>query len=270
MEPDQKYATVGAFVLLTAVGLVLFGLWLSGSLADKDKACYLMRFDNSVAGLTQGSVITFRGVSVGQVQSIRINPQDDTQILVRAALDKRTPIKLSTYAKLKPQGITGASYIELDLNPAITQSNQPTKREGCRTIVTTQSGIDQIVNLLPQILDKALQVTDRLADVLGGSNAANISETLANLKDTTAELRSATANIGPQLEGATGNLNSALNNINKLTESFNNGGGNIQDLQDTVRQAKAAITEVKTLTEDIRTNPRRALNTPTVKEEKVP
>jgi phospholipid/cholesterol/gamma-HCH transport system substrate-binding protein len=270
MEPDQKFATVGLFVLLSAAGLIVFTLWLSGRLNDQDTACYYMRFGNSVAGLSQGSVITFRGVSVGTVQGIRINPQDDTQILVRAALDKRTPIKPSTFAKLKPQGITGASYIELDIDPSVTDSNRESGKNGCRTIATKASGIEQIVNLLPQILDKALVVTDRLSNLLGDGNTANISETLANLRDTTAELRSATTNIGPQLTGATSNLNNALANINKLTASFNNGGSNVQDLQDTVRQAKAAIVEVRTLTEDIRTNPRRAFNTPTVKEEKVP
>lgn len=243
MEPDQKYAAVGAFVVFAIIGIVIFTLWISGSLADRDKACYLMRFDNSVAGLTEGSQITFRGVNVGNVQRIRINPQNDSQILVRAALNKNTPIKPSTYAKLKPQGITGASYIELDIRDDITTSNQPSRIKGCRYIVTTPSGIEQIVNLLPQILDKTLQVTQRLSDILGGQNATNISETLANLRATTSQL-------------------------NKATSSLN--GGNVQDLQDTIRQTRAAVTEIRGLAEDLRTNPRRTLNTPAVKEEKVP
>jgi phospholipid/cholesterol/gamma-HCH transport system substrate-binding protein len=271
MEPDQKFAAVGLFVVLSALGLVGFSLWLSGRLANQDKACYVMRFDNSVAGLSQGSTITFRGVGVGQVQSIRINPRNDAQILVRAALEQRTPIKPNTVAQLKPQGVTGASYIELDLGQGVTGSGQPLGHDdSCKVIVTLPSGIEQIVNMLPRILDQTLEVTQRLSDLLGQGNVQNVSETLANLNALTGEMRKVTAQVGPQLTSATTQLNAAMANLNKVTASINQGGGSLQDLQDTVRQARAAAEEVKTLAQDVRTNPRRILNAPVVKEEQVP
>lgn len=270
MEPDQNYAAVGLFVVLGIVGVVAFSLWLSGRLANQDKACYLMRFDNSVAGLSQGSTITFRGVGVGQVQAIRINPRNDAQILVRAALDNRTPIKANTVAQLKPQGVTGASYIELDLGEGVTGSDQPTPVRGCRSIVTLPSGIEQIVNMLPRILDQALVVTERLTELLGEGNVTNVSETLANLNALTGELRAVSADVGPQLKHATAELNGAMENLNKLTAGLARGGSGLQNLQDTVREAKEAMVEIKALAEDVRTNPRRVLVAPTVKEVNVP
>lgn len=271
MEPDQKFAAVGLFMVLGALGLVGFSLWLSGRLANQDKACYVMRFDNSVAGLSQGSTITFRGVGVGQVQSIRINPRNDAQILVRAALDRRTPIKANTIAQLKPQGVTGASYIELDLREGVTGSGQVlAHNDKCKVIVTLPSGIEQIVTMLPRILDQTLEVTQRLSDLLGQGNVRNVSETLANLNALTRELRGVSEQVGPQLTSATTQLSGAMANLNKLTASVDKGGAGLQDLQDTVREAKQAMQEIRTLAEEVRTNPRRVIAAPVVKEEQVP
>lgn len=270
MEPKQKFAAVGLFLILGAAALVGLSLWLQKSFADKGTACYFMRFDNSVAGLSQGSVITFRGVSVGTVKGIRINPHDDKQILVRAALDSRTPIRPGTIARLKPQGITGASYIELDINDNETRSGQPFRNGNCKLIATEPSGIDQIVNRLPQILDKALLVTERLERLLGDENMANISGTLANLNSLTGELSRTSEDLGPQLKGAAEQLNGAMSNINSLTGSLDGGGATAASLQDTLRQAQATLSEMKDLAEGLRSDPQRVLLAPKVNEVKVP
>lgn len=271
MEPNQKYATVGAFLIITIVAFVAICVWLQGALANRDKACYVMRFDNSVAGLSQGSTITFRGVGVGQVESIRINPRNDAEILVRAALDKQTPIKASTVATLKPQGITGGSYIELDLKNGETRSGQPMgKDEECRLITTLPSGIDQIVNRLPQILDNALVVTQRLSDLLDTGNVENVNGTLANLNKLTEDLSKASSELGPQLEQAGSQLTAAMENLNKMSKQFESNGSTAASFQQTIRDAQSTIEEVKALTEEIRSNPRRMLLTPKVNEVKVP
>lgn len=269
MEPSQKFAAVGIFLITGAATLVGLSLWLQKSFAERDKACYIMRFDNSVAGLSQGSSITFRGVGVGQVQEIRINPYNDKQIVVRAALDKRTPIRNTTIARLKPQGITGASYVELDFDEKATVSGQPSRMEGCRLIATVPSGIDQIVNRLPQILDSALIVTQRLEHLLDENNVDNISGTLANLNNLTSELNKTGSVLGPQLEKAAAQLNSAMANINSLSDSFNNNGTTATSLQDTLRQAQSTLSEMKDLAEGLRADPQRVLLAPTVNEVKV-
>ena len=272
MEPDQKYAAVGLFVLLGLAGLVVMGLWLNGALARQNTQCFVMRFDGSVGGLSQGSTITYRGVGVGTVERIRINPQNDAQILVRALLVDNTPIHPNTVAQLKPQGVTGASYIELDLMEGETRTGTPAKRaEGCRIIATRPSGIAQIVSTLPQILDKAMQVADRLSAVLDTSNTAHISAALANLNTLTATLSSQSQAVGPDLRDAAQALRASMDNLNRMTHALeNNAQGNVQALQATVRETGAAMREIKTLAEELRRNPRRLILTPEVREERVP
>lgn len=270
MEPNQKYVAAGLFVLVGGLVFVGVCIWLQDMWANRGKACYVMRFDNSVAGLSQGSPITLRGVRVGQVENIRINPSNDEQILVRAALDEKTPIKPSTIATLKSQGITGASYIELDFSEGETRSGREVRNGECRLIATRPSSVAEIVDRLPRILDNALEVTERLSKVFGDTNMQNISSTLANLSQLTGELGKASQSFGPQLEKASAQLGAAMENLNRLTGQLENKGTTAQTLQETIRQAQGTLVEMRALTEEIRANPRRVLLAPTVNEVKVP
>lgn len=272
MEPDQKYAGVGLFVIITVAGLLGFTLWINGYMERQNKECFLMRFNNSVAGLSQGSAITFRGVNIGQVEGIRISPTDSTQILVRAFVDERTPIHPNTVAQLKPQGITGASYIELDVRPGRTPTVKPSTRfENCRTIETLPSNIEQIVNTLPQILNKTLLVADRLAQVLDDENSTNFKNVLTNMNTLTKQLNETTKTLGPDMKAAMTEMRASMEKLNRLAGKLDGGAdGNIQGLQEAVRQTTAAMAEVKRLTESLRVNPQRTLFTPDVNEEKIP
>ena len=64
---------LGALALLVA-SILLFG---SGKLFSKTRA-YIMYFDRSVAGLSVGSAVTFRGVKIGSVKDIRLELDPDT------------------------------------------------------------------------------------------------------------------------------------------------------------------------------------------------
>ncbi len=272
MEPDQKYAGIGLFVIVTVAGLLGFALWINGYLERKDKVCYLMRFNNSVAGLNQGSAITFRGVNIGQVDGIRISPNDNTQILVRAFVDERTPIHANTMAQLKPQGITGASYIELDVKPGPKPTVRPSTRfENCHTIETLPSNIEQIVNTLPRILDRTLDVANRLSEVLDAENTANFKQVLVNMNALVKKLDQTATTLGPDMKQAMEEMRKSMENLNRLSGKLDTSAdGNIQGLQEAVRQTTAAMAEVKRLTESLRVNPQRTIFSPDVNEEKIP
>ena len=80
MSQKASPTAIGAFVVgavaLVVVGLLVFG----GGRFFTDRTRWVAYFDESVAGLTVGSPVTFRGVRVGQVVEIRaqIDSQDLT------------------------------------------------------------------------------------------------------------------------------------------------------------------------------------------------
>ncbi|MDB4989318.1 MAG: uncharacterized protein JWN04_4496, partial [Myxococcaceae bacterium] len=72
MSAPTNHWKLGLFVL-TSVILGLMGIvFLAGRALQKDTVRYTSFFDESVTGLNTGSPVSYRGVTVGNVQDINI------------------------------------------------------------------------------------------------------------------------------------------------------------------------------------------------------
>ena len=60
-----------------------------------------------MSGLQQGGQVLYRGIPIGQVDDIRIDPDNVETVLVMVDVDRETPIKADTVATLEFQGLTG-------------------------------------------------------------------------------------------------------------------------------------------------------------------
>jgi phospholipid/cholesterol/gamma-HCH transport system substrate-binding protein len=124
VETRANYVMVGSSVLAALATIIIFVFWLgSRQLSDRDEV-YHTYFTGSVAGLAGGSPVRYRGVPVGTVGGIEIDPQNIERIRVTLKLRANTPVRSDTVASLETTGITGASYIELSgatqASPALT------------------------------------------------------------------------------------------------------------------------------------------------------
>jgi phospholipid/cholesterol/gamma-HCH transport system substrate-binding protein len=111
MEIRASYLIVGAVVLALLAGLAGFSLWLVDAGVDRDLARYEIDFAGSVSGLPEGGQVLYRGIPVGRVADIRINPDNVEAVLVTIEVDRETPIKEDTVATLEFQGLTGIAYV---------------------------------------------------------------------------------------------------------------------------------------------------------------
>lgn len=113
MNAKTNYTLVGAFVLVSVALIIFFVIWLLHPANEQEMQSYRIDFTESVSGLNVDSPVKYRGVTVGKVKSIRISPKNIEKIEVFIDVWKSTPIKVDTVAKLKSQGITGLSYVDL-------------------------------------------------------------------------------------------------------------------------------------------------------------
>lgn len=121
MNNKVNYTFVGFIVLLGFVTVSIFSYWmLKPSHADENKN-YVIYFDESVFGLNLDAPVKFRGISVGKVANLRINPNNSEQVEVQVAILKDTPIKNNIVAVLTAQGITGLTYINLTVGEPYVQ-----------------------------------------------------------------------------------------------------------------------------------------------------
>src|SRR4029079_7917424 len=92
METKANYVLIGAFTILTAVLLLLFGLWAAKYSSEKSWTEYAVIFHEPVTGLTEGSSVQYNGISVGTVESLRLAPDDPREVLARFELAGATPV----------------------------------------------------------------------------------------------------------------------------------------------------------------------------------
>ena len=157
MNSKTNYTLVGLFVMLSIAMIFVFVIWLIRPTDEKEVTPFKIFFTESVSGLNVDSPVKYRGVTIGKVTRMKINPKNSEEIEVDILVDKTAPIKVDTVAKLKSQGITGLNYIDL------SQGSPDTP-------LLCDESEDPVINSVPSFLVKVEESF--------GSVSVNLSKTL--------------------------------------------------------------------------------------------
>jgi phospholipid/cholesterol/gamma-HCH transport system substrate-binding protein len=217
MKNNKVYLMVGAFVLCGTA--LLIGIWLWFSASNRQAYdIYRIVFHEPVDGLTTNSIVKYNGVEVGRVKEIHLDKADPSSIFVYINILQGTPIAISTYATIKPQGVTGMSFINLGLNRSKKFIViEPHNSDPYPTIVAQPS-------LLYSLTEQAQSVTGNIKDIslqikaaLNDKNMAHLSHIVANLDQATTAVAKQSNNI----EHSLGLINQVLINFKDNTQHFN-------------------------------------------------
>jgi phospholipid/cholesterol/gamma-HCH transport system substrate-binding protein len=166
METDKHYFFEGLFIIGISVAAAFFAMWL-GSPGSRDDVLYRIHFSDSVSGLTVGDPVTFRGVDVGTVKSMGIDPADSRLVLVEVRLRKDTPVKTDTRASLALKGITGVVNIELSGgDPAAKTLLAVTPVGKVPEIPSEKTGLKAMLDELPKLVEKFSSIEDQVKKVV--------------------------------------------------------------------------------------------------------
>ena len=257
MNNRVNYTLVGFFVLIGAVLILSLSYWMLKPSNDKETQVYSIYFDESVFGLNLDAPVKYRGISVGKVTRLRINPNNSEQVEVQATILKTTPIKESTVARLTAQGITGLTYINLTLGSNDAPILQAKKGESCPVIQTVPSffeNIEQSLGGLSVELSEALQGAQKL---LADNNQKNFSLILKNTAELTSKMNrlmddrtiASLQKSSQNLESITHKMDNVIPNINKLVNKSVQWQDNIATSFNSIMKSylniKSAMTEIK-------------------------
>jgi phospholipid/cholesterol/gamma-HCH transport system substrate-binding protein len=166
MESDKHYFFEGLFIIVFSIAAALFAVWL-GSSGHRDDVIYRIRFPDSVSGLTAGDTVKFRGVDVGTVKSMIIDPENSRLVRVDVRLRKETPVKTDTRASLTLKGITGVVFIELNGgDPAAKTLLAVTPENQVPEIPSEKTGLNAMLDELPKLVKKFAAIEDQVKKVV--------------------------------------------------------------------------------------------------------
>lgn len=208
METHARHVLVGGFVVLCGALVVVAILWLGKGNIDREMHYYEVVFSDEVSGLTPGSPVEYSGITVGDVQNLRLDERDPRIVRVRIRVNAQTPVREDTGARLGLANITGSTLIRLyggspdsprltgtPQSPAVIHAEQSGLN---RLLANSESLLGDINNLVQNvnamfsdenservagILDNVEQVTEMLAD-----QGDEMSAALAALQETVASL----------------------------------------------------------------------------------
>ncbi len=166
METDRHYFLEGLFIIGLSVAAALFFVWLATP-GHRDDVIYRIHFTESISGLALGDPVKFRGVDVGTVKAMAIDPEDPRRVQVDVRLRKDTPVKTDTKASLQLKGITGVVFIDLNGGTPNAQSLVAVTAEGAiPEIASEKSSLASAIDQLPKVIEKFSAIEDQTKKVV--------------------------------------------------------------------------------------------------------
>jgi len=216
METRASHIAVGAFVLVLLLGLIGFLVWISKFRTEDNLARYDILFEEAVTGLELDSNVRYRGVPVGRVRDIRIDPQNIERIRVTIEVRDDTPVKSDTKATLEMQGLTGGIYILLNEGTQTAADLPKTMTAPYPEIGSRRSALAQIFQGAPELIAKGNLLLDKVTLLFDDENRGAIKKILGNVESLTGTLNSQSGGLEKLLAQAT----TAVDNIGGMSHEF--------------------------------------------------
>lgn len=192
MENRSHALIAGLFTLLFGISAVAALWWFSG---DKEVTVeYLVLTTKNVTGLNAQAAVRYRGVSVGKVESVELDPSDVRNTWVRIRIKKNIPVTGGTTAKLGYQGVTGLAHILLEdtgKDAALLTANGG----GLPTIPMQDSLVEELSDVGGETLRSARDFLLSANALFSPENRQSITKTLSNLEDSTEQAKAVLAQL---------------------------------------------------------------------------
>ena len=244
METRAHHVLIGAFTLAVLLGALLFVLWLGKSSVDHAYAYYDVVFNESVTGLSNGGMVQYNGIKVGQVADLKLDPHDPRKVIARIQVHGDTPVKLDTGAKLGLLGLTGVAFIQL--TGGSPDSPRLRGHDGHIPVIVAQnSELSKLLNSGEDIATNINNLINNVNRMFSQENVDRISRTLDHIDQATgvvAEQRDDIRRTFKELAAASEQARLTLANASQLLDRANQTlGGKGQTILDDTQKTLASL-----------------------------
>lgn len=244
MKAKTSYVLVGLFVLLLSAALVAAVLWLTTGGAPKDYDFYISYMTESVSGLSIDAPVKYKGVNVGRVREIGLNPDNPEEVRVKMVVLEGTPVKLDTVAELSTQGLTGLMHINLTGGSRDSVALAPQNGLDYAVIPSRESLFGRLDDSATDLMSGLIEATTRINQLLSEENVAAATSVLANTQNLTARLSARADEIEAlltEVRGVVASARRASDELPDLVAQFNTTAGALESMALSLAEAGSTL-----------------------------
>lgn len=220
METRANHILVGSFVILVLLLCLGSLLWLGKFGDERDLARFDIVFAESVIGLSKGSMVSYNGVPVGEVESLAVDPGDLGQVRVRVRITGRELVRADTEATLGFAAVTGVADIRLSGGSLDSPPLYDPRKVA--VLVASPSVLANLAASGKDIMSSINEVAARITELLSDDNVAHVRSVLEHVDELAGSLaaeRQSLADAIRALSQASGQLHDALGGIEAAADS---------------------------------------------------
>lgn len=272
METKANYVLIGLFVLAVIAGVFGFVYWFQSIGTGGERAYYRVLFENSVSGLRTGASVLFNGIRVGEVNDLRLVPDQPKQVVAYISVDRSVAIREDTRVAIEFQGLTGISAIALSGGsttkpPLAGTKDKPATLNGSQGL--TQDVTQGARDVLKRIDDFIAENQGTVRDAL--RNVETFSQTLARNSEKIDHIMSNLETLTGGADGKSGEMLETMRSIRELADNLDKRTGEMADginkftaagtrqIEAVGREARQTLNTIDRTVKNIDNNPSRLL-----------
>lgn len=252
METKAHHVTIGAFILASVALAFGFVIWLAKSEVNENTRLYDIYFTESVGGLTTASSVLYKGVSVGDIKHIQLDPQDPSKVRVTVEIIQSAPIREDAVATLAFQGITGVMNIEIEGGSAGAPPLEAKPGQEYPVIKSKPSVLQEILGGAPDLINEIGIFIADLQKVVSPENREALKDILKNFDEITGGMAFRAENINRIID----NMDTAMSKLVTVTNTLGEAGDQANqilksDLPDMLASIKSTSQSIEDLSNSL-------------------
>lgn len=221
MESRSYALFTGLFVIGLVAAIIAWASWLAQE--PRERKVYRVVATTPVSGLKPQAQVRYRGMSVGRVTAIGLDPADRHKVLIDVEVNSDLPVTRGTYAQLGMEGITGIAYVHL-LDDSQDTAPPPKGASGLAELPLKPSFLDTVSDNAEGAVRDARELMAAVNAILTPQNRERIGATLASLEKVASNLETATAKLPQTIARADAwlgpeNLRLARDSLERVNET---------------------------------------------------
>ena len=233
MKAKTNFVLVGLFVLLLSTALLIAVFWLTTGGPPKDYDFYVSYMTESVSGLSIDAPVQYKGVNVGRVREIGLNPDNPEEVRVKMLVLEGTPVKNDTVAELHRQGLTGVMNVNLTGGSRESDALVPKDGLDYAVIPSQDSLFGRLDDGATDLLSSLIDTSKRVNRLLSEDNLVAVSTVLNNTDVLTGRLAARAQELETLLDDmheVVASAKRASDKLPDLVEQFDTTAGALESM----------------------------------------